>query len=171
LIVVAFAAALTTGARCDLLVEDSQTVQVSGGEQLFGVNTPNAVRVRSGGTLIVENAEVFGRGAGVLSIPEGPFPSPGAAIEVTGGTVRILSGRIEGGNVTVQVDPNTFPVPAPAGSSPGEVRFAEAAGVPIESAAPLAPALSVSSGVLEIAGGTLISSSVMGRPAGSRCLR
>src|SRR5262245_24086177 len=107
--VVAFAAALTLGARCDLLVDASQTVRLTGREQVVGFETPNAVQVRGGGTLIVEDAELLGRDVGVRAIPEGPFPAPGAAIEAAGGTVRILAGRIQGGNVDVQVDPNTFP--------------------------------------------------------------
>jgi hypothetical protein len=158
------AALLTIAAGCDVVVESGQTVEPANRGSVWAVNSPNAVRVRPGGTLIVRDADLFGLGKVVTTIPAGPFPMPGAAIEASGGTVRIVKGRIAGGNVLVQVDPNSFPIPADPSSSPGEMRFASMVGVPIANLASLAGALEAFQSTVEIAGGTLVGSSVFGRP-------
>jgi hypothetical protein len=115
--------------------------------------TQNAVQVRPGGLLIVQDADLTGRGR---AIEQGDRfqPPAGEAIFAEGGFVRIVAGRIGGGNVLVSAqDPNTPPPPEPPGS-----------GVPFNSRIRprLASALFARDSVVEIEGGTLISSGAFG---------
>jgi hypothetical protein len=131
---------------CDLEVTADQTTVLGNRGSIFAVDTPNAVVVRPGGTLIVEDADLFGRGAVVEQFDVAP--AVGAAIVSNSGVVRVLRGTITGGNVVgVEDDPNTPQLVLPAGLS----RFRS-----------LPPALVATGSVVEIAGGNLVSGEFFG---------
>lgn len=170
---------LAVAAGCDLSVENGEVTELANRGQVFGAATPNAVRVRPGGTLVVRDADLFGRGRVVDALPAG-LPTPGAAIVADAATVRIVKGQIVGGNVLVTVDPNSFPVPVPVDGAasakafasvagvidapPSARAFATVVGVPLESGVVLPPALSALHSSVVIEGGTLIGSSAFGAP-------
>jgi hypothetical protein len=132
--------------------------------------------VLPGGGLGVADAEVIGRGR-VITQGMSVLPSPGAGLVADRGAVLIAGGRLLGGNVVVQPGtPNpgrsnvaSFEIPSPAefaaagvagipfGPDPAATEFGRASLGPL-----LAPGLVAQGSVVEIEGGALISSSVLG---------
>lgn len=105
---------LLVGAACDVEVLSGQTVTLQNGDTFTGVNRADAVIVRQGGTLIVENANVAGRGTGVEPTDAVPLVV-GSAIVSEGGSVQVRQGTVTGGAVLVIAnDPNTPPNPPPS---------------------------------------------------------
>jgi hypothetical protein len=132
---------------CDIVVEGGQTTVLGNRGSVFAEKTPNAVTVRPGGTLVVEDADVFGRGQ-VLELRAQQAAQPGAGIVSDGGIVRVLAGTLSGGNVVfVESDPNAPALP------PGPPTFFGDT---------LAPALIASRSTVEIDGGTFVSSGTFG---------
>src|SRR5262245_50449208 len=131
---------------CDLVVEENQTTTLESGS-FAGSSTPNAVLVRPQGTLVVAGAELSGR---TRAIEAGDrLQAVGAAIVSNTATVRISAGMISGGNLLIfPQDPNT---PAPE-LSPAEI-FA---------GSQLQPALAAVDSLVQIDGGTLVSSGAFG---------
>jgi hypothetical protein len=144
------------GSACELVVTDGQTATLGAADAVFAVLTPNAVRVQPGGTLVVEGADVVGRGVRVEALDAVPPDVLGPAVVSEGGFVRVRRGTLSGGNLLVVAnDPATPPNP-PQGS-------------PIDlllSPRPLPSALVATDSVVEIEGGTLVSGSQPG-PTGA----
>lgn len=99
---------LLAAAACDLEAGPGQEIVLGNRGLALGVATPNAVAVRPGGSLVVEDADVLGRGIAVGSgAPPLPLLEPGAAIVSNGGRVRVIQGQVSGGNVLLQVAPQS----------------------------------------------------------------
>lgn len=96
-----------TIAACDLVVNPGETITVGDGGSVFATETLNAVRVRPGGTLVVEDANLFGLGRTAMELPEmgQPFPELGTAVMADHATVRVLGGSVTGGNILFQLPP------------------------------------------------------------------
>lgn len=132
------------GAACDLEVPAGQVTLLANGGSVVAVQTPNGVRVRPGGALVVQDASVFGRGVRVEASDAVPDVL-GAAVLSEGGSVRLIQGTLTGGNLlAVADDPATPPNPP---SFPMEF--------PRRRIFP--PALMASDSVIEIEGGALVS--------------
>lgn len=143
---------VVVGGGCDLVVQPEQTTVLDNRGSVFAVRTPNAVSVLTDGTLVVQDADLFGLGR---RVEQGdPFrPLPGAAIVSDGGRVLVRAGTVSGGNVlAVAQDPSTPPVQPPPGVPPSGPEVA-----------PLPSALVArNSSLVEIDGGRLISGGLFG---------
>jgi hypothetical protein len=135
---------------CDAVVTAGQTTTFGNRGSVFAVNTPNAVIVQPGGTLVVEDADLFGRGR-VIALRDAPVVT-GSAIAAEGGVVRVIAGTLVGGNLVV--DPN-----APRSAPPDPSSLNSFIDV-------LSPALQASHSNVEIEGGTFVASGAFGSVAG-----
>jgi Tol biopolymer transport system component len=112
--------ALITSTACDLVAEAGQMLVLGNRGTAFGSggNSQRAplptVRVRPGGALIVEDADLFGGGIVVERADQPRYGSAGAGISLTRGFVRVQEGLVRGGPILVMVPADAFDNPAPA---------------------------------------------------------
>ncbi len=134
-------------AACDVVVNDGETVVAGNGGSISGFERDHAVTVLPGGTLIVQDATLSGEGRLVDAVPPGVFPTPGSGILSDGGVVRVEGGEVRGGNVVVALgrDPNAL-------AALPRAAFASTLG----------SALRATRSRVEISGGSLVPSGVVG---------
>lgn len=123
-------------AACDLEVGPGQEIVLDDRGMVQGVEKPNAVLVQPGGSLVVQDADLLGRGGVVTADLGRARIQLGAGIVSNGGRVRVVQGQVSAGNALVLSAPRNAFVTVP-----------------------LAPALvAIGGSTVEILGGTLISS-------------
>lgn len=109
-----------TGLGCDLEAGAGQTVMAGDGGSVFGSggNAQRAplpaVRLRPGGTLVVEDAKLSGGGIVVERIDQPRYGVAGPAVLSAGGTVRFRKGMLSGGPILLQVPRMGADIDAPA---------------------------------------------------------
>lgn len=99
-----------TASACDLVVAPGDSLTLGNRGSVFGSSSMSAavpalpaVEVQPGGSATVADADVFG--GSVFPMPA-DFASSGAAgIEVSGGSLRVLQGRVQGGSVVFRQPP------------------------------------------------------------------
>lgn len=98
---------LFAAAACDLEAGPDQELVLGNGGIVLGVATPNAVSVVPGGSVVIQDADVRGRGVAVT--PEMPRQLneivAGTGIVSNRGRVRIVQGQVSGGNVLLLAEP------------------------------------------------------------------
>jgi hypothetical protein len=130
---------LIAAGACDLEAGPGQEIVLGNRGMAVAFAKPNAVTVQAGGSVVVQDADVSGRGAAVMAEPRALGFWLGEGIVTRGGRVRIVQGHVSGGNALV-LSERSDPVP---------------------NLVMLAPALQASDGsTIEILGGTLASSGV-----------
>lgn len=115
------ACALIGGAGCDLIAEAGSTLTLGGRGSVFGSggNAQTAplpaVRVQPSGTVVVQDADLFGGGILAEQPGQQSFGMAGAGISsrVGNGTIRVQQGLVSGGPVVLQVAGGAFDDPAP----------------------------------------------------------
>jgi hypothetical protein len=130
---------LVAASACDLEAGAGQELVLDNRGLALASVKPNAVTVLPGGSVVVQDADVFGRGRSVSADTPDLQLEAGAAIAANAGRVRIVQGQLSGGNFLIA-----------SGRQAGSARIGT-----------LAPALqAVAGSTVEILGGTLVSSGV-----------
>jgi hypothetical protein len=115
-------------AGCDLVAMDGQTLVASGRGSVYGsggnaLQPPvSAVRVMPGGTLIVQDADMYGGGILVESVDQPLYGVAASGILADASLdpgrpaprVRVVNGLVQGGSVVLQVPVNSYDAPGAA---------------------------------------------------------
>lgn len=164
--------AVIGGAGCDLIAEAGKVLTLGGRGSVFGSggNAQNAplpaVRVEPGGTVVVQDADVFGGGVVVQQPGQPSSGAAGAGIssDAGNGTIRVQQGLVSGGPVVVQVAGDVADQPAPGiQATDSSIDIAGGTirgGGVVSQVGPLAdglpaPAVLAQGGTLRMTGGTL----------------
>jgi hypothetical protein len=111
---------ILAGSGCDLISMPGQTLTLGNRGSVFGSggNADQAplpaVRVQPTGTVVVQDADLFGGGIVVSRTDQTQYGIAGQGIISDSGSVRVQAGLVQGGPIVLQTPVDVFDDPAPA---------------------------------------------------------